>query len=321
MIKKILRDNVFINPILRVVIKAIHCSIIPLGKLPSLYRIYGVVHMSIDKICFKIYSKADDHIANEIFYNHGYEAQEFQLIKTLTKRSKYFIDVGANTGIFSIYAARANKKLDVLSFEPHPKNFERLLMNISINNLSNVKAFRNALGSSNTELEFTIPSDLSISTTASINAEYSKNFHPIAYKNIVVKQRRVDDVLADLPIKFFDVIKVDVEYYELEVLKGAKSTLLHKRPLLIIELLQYENLVQQYPKMKDKLNEHHSHEVFHFLNQLGYHAYAIEDNGVVYLDTLKGQHNRNFLFVPFKLSQASYTINEIEKALSTNIPV
>ncbi|WP_276373181.1 FkbM family methyltransferase [Chryseolinea sp. H1M3-3] len=296
-------------------IKTIHCSLTPIEKLTSLYRIYGVVTICIDNISFKIYSKADDHIANELFYNNGYEAQEFQLIKALTKKSRYFIDVGSNTGIFSIYSALTNKDLNVVSIEPHPSNYRRLLQNVEINKLTNIKAFPNAAGSTEGTVEFTIPKDLSISTTASSNAAYTKNFHNIEYTTIAVRQKKVDDLLAELPITQRDVIKIDVEYYELEVLKGAESILKYKRPLVVIEILEYEILISQFPAMKGKIDATHADKIFNFLMHLGYYCYSIDQNGLTFLHSPERQQNRNFLFTPIRLLQHTYAHSEIDKVL------
>ena len=46
-----------------------------------------------------------------------------------------FWDIGANIGLYSIYASKVNKKIKVFSFEPSPNNYKSLSTNISINKL------------------------------------------------------------------------------------------------------------------------------------------------------------------------------------------
>lgn len=314
MIKAILRDNTIMNWTIRNAVRVIHQYITPLNKLTSLYRVYGTVALDVDNVHFKIYTTADDHIANEIYYNQQYEINEFILIKQLVLSSRYFIDVGANTGIFSIFAATVNTKLCVISFEPHPSNFTRLLTNISINKLSNINIFPNALGSNNMDLEFIIPSNGSISTTASPNEGYTRNFHRMDYKKIEVKQLMLDDVLTKTPINSNDIIKIDVEYYELEVLKGAESILKKNRPMVIVEILRYETLVSQFPEMKGKIQENNDSMVFDFLLNLDYYCYSIGNDGVNYITTLQNQPNRNFLFMPRRLLFDHYPCEKIGKA-------
>jgi FkbM family methyltransferase len=315
MLTKLLRDNVLINPVLRNVIKVIH-KFVPLDRLTSLYRIYGTVKLNNGDLQFKVYCESDDHIANELFYNQGYEESEFKLIRTLTGRCKHFVDVGANTGIFSIYAASTNKELNIFSFEPHPGNFNRFLKNVSINKLTNIHAFQIALGATKANIELTVPADLSISTTASANSAYTKNFHRLQYTNISVQQKTLDEILIAIPLTPHDLIKIDVEYYELEVLKGMESTLKNNRPLILIEILQYENLINQFAEMRGKINANQANEVFSFLKSLDYYCYSISSNGLRSIASLKDQENRNFLFLPAKLPNIQYTLDEIEKALN-----
>ena len=57
------------------------------------------------------------------------------MVDRLDKNS-FLMDVGANIGLYSIYAAKKNIK-GVLSIEPESQNFAILNKNIYLNNLSN----------------------------------------------------------------------------------------------------------------------------------------------------------------------------------------
>lgn len=310
-IKTLVRDNDSMNYAIRNMVRMIHQYIKPVNRLTSFYRVYGTAELNVCLVHFKIYTKADDHIANEIYYNQQYEINEFKLIKELTRNGGFFIDIGANTGIFSIFAAKANPRLNVIAFEPHPGNFNRLITNISINKLSNIEVLPNALGSSKMDIEFVVPSNESISTTTSPNEGYTKSFHHMEYKKIVVRQLKLDDVLAKMPINSSDVVKIDVECYEWEVLRGAESTLRNNRPIIVIEILQYENLISQFPDMKDKIQHDNASRIFNFLTSLDYSCYAIGSEGVNFIGTLQNQPNRNFLFMPMRLLLDHYSYDEI----------
>ena len=311
---KIIRDNEIANWVGRRLIKFLVMAVNPWNKLASMYRIYGTVKLKVCDVEFKIYGKADDHIANDLYYGRGYEGSEFRLLKYLLKNSKHMVDVGANTGIFSIYAASLNSGLDVISFEPHPSNFKRLLINVLLNNLDNIKAYDNALGPEDSQIEFTVPADLSISTTGSANDGFTRNFHSIDYVRIPVRQRRLDDMLAKIPITSADVLKIDVEYYELEVLKGAEATLRNKRPMILIELLDYNGLVAQFPGMEGNVDKSHANDVITFLTKIDYHLYSIEDDGLHAVSAER--KGRNFLFVPEKLSREHIEFEEISDLLA-----
>src|SRR6188768_875047 len=114
MFKRLIRDNRFINPVVSHTLRFLLSYSKAFLKLTHLYRVYGVVKLNIQNVVFKIYTLADDNIANEIFYSHGYEAEEFRLVREIIRSSNSFVDIGANTGIFSIFAAKANPALKVL---------------------------------------------------------------------------------------------------------------------------------------------------------------------------------------------------------------
>lgn len=310
---RVVRDNEVSNRVGRRLIKALVEAIKPLNKLTSLYRIYGTVTLRVYDVEFKIFGKADDHIATDLFYDRDYEKSEFRLLKQLVKHSKHMVDVGANTGIFSIYAATINSNLEVLSFEPHPSNYQRLLTNVSINKLSNIKVYDYALGPDDSEIEFTVPADMSISTTSSANDGFTRNFHKMEYRKVPVRQKKLDDILAKIPVTSSDVFKIDVEYYELQVLKGAEATLRNKRPMLIIELLSYKNLVEQFPAMRNKVAETHVNDVIDFLANIGYQIYSINNDGLHRVASERS--GRNFLFIPSKLAPRYIAFEEISAVL------
>lgn len=313
--KKILRDNVLVNFVVRNFLRIVGVRSNIFKSIVNRYRVFGTVDLKINDIQFKFFTKADDFIANEIYYDRSYEADEFLLLQSLLSESDYFIDVGANTGIFSIYVANLDSRIQVISFEPHLGNFTRLSKNIHINKLKNITAFSYALGDQAETISFTVPADMSISTTASANDEFTRNFHSIKFATVSVEQITLDEALSRFSISSRDVLKIDVEYYEMNVLRGAASLIKNARPIIIIEILQFNSLVKQFPGMKDRINPTHGTEIFSFLKQLGYHAYGIANNELLAVESLEGATNRNFLFLPFQLGQSRNSFNELSKEL------
>src|SRR5438132_485333 len=87
MLKRLIRDTLIINPIVSYALRFFLGYSKAFLKLTHLYRVYGVVKLRIQDVYFKIYTLADDNIANEIFYNQGYEAEEFKLVREITRSS------------------------------------------------------------------------------------------------------------------------------------------------------------------------------------------------------------------------------------------
>lgn len=135
-----------------------------------------------------------------------------------------FVDVGANVGSYTILAS-AHSGANSISFEPLPATFQKLKNNIQLNQLSGkVKAHNMALGSQAGELLFTN----SLDTMNHVVKDAQEGV-------ISVQVNTLDDILNNGPVPL--LIKIDVEGFETEVIKGATKTL-HEPGLkaIIIEL-------------------------------------------------------------------------------------
>ena len=131
----------------------------------------------------------------------------------MTTPEDLFIDIGANVGSYTVLTCAARGARGYC-FEPIPSTYQRLLDNLSINNLqSRVAALNLGLSDHDDELRFTSGGD----TVNHILAENESSAGSIA-----VPVRTLDSVLAaESPT----MMKIDVEGYETKVLEGAGETL------------------------------------------------------------------------------------------------
>ena len=139
------------------------------------------------------------------------------------RKGECFADIGANIGSYTILAS-GHIEASTVCFEPVPATYQRLLDNIRINGIdSRVKSMNIGLSSKKGELYFTN----SLDTMNHIAKPDDKDI-------IKVHVDTLDDIVKEnVPT----LIKIDVEGFETEVLKGAGDTL--KDPALkaiIIEL-------------------------------------------------------------------------------------
>ena len=125
--------------------------------------------------------------------------------------SDIFVDVGANVGSYTILGAN-EVGAKTISIEPIPKTFKALEDNIVINKLQyKVNALNIGLGGKNESLKFTKLLD----TTNHVATKDDKDI-------IEVEVRKFDDVIQ---LTQPALIKIDVEGFESEVLKGMINTL------------------------------------------------------------------------------------------------
>jgi FkbM family methyltransferase len=190
---------------------------------------------------FFVHDKDDAFISNRIAKSGVWEPFESTLMLGLLDRSDQFIDVGANIGWYAMAAAaRVGAAGLVVAIEPDLDNFAVLEANIG-KNAAPVMPVRCALGSApgrgTMQISCTNKGDQRVrdftATRDSVEVAGS------------VRIETLDDVLGQLEgfdIRKLRVIKIDVQGFEAEVLKGAKG-LLSELPERAFIFLEFEPLL------------------------------------------------------------------------------
>jgi FkbM family methyltransferase len=135
-------------------------------------------------------------------------------------------DVGANCGFFTLYAAAQWPAMRIVALEPHPVSFQRLGENIRINGLEKrVVTMPVAAGASSGSCQFAISADSSMGHVASSVNATAEQLVNVALVSL--------DACARAHALWPDLIKIDVEGFEVEVLKGACACLEHARYAIV----------------------------------------------------------------------------------------
>jgi FkbM family methyltransferase len=173
-----------------------------------------------------------DKVIERAIYLFGtYEAGTLNIIDKCLRKDDTFIDVGSNIGLMSLFASQVIGKNGVVySFEPDPETFKILTNNIEINRVRNILAQDIALGSSrNTETLYR-NFDIGRGAASLIKSTQSEP------DGINVSVQTLDEFLITNNISNVRMIKIDVEGWELEVLKGSSGLLGRSdAPIIIIE--------------------------------------------------------------------------------------
>ncbi len=136
-------------------------------------------------------------------------------------------DIGAHRGYWSIfYHKRLLPEGLIIAWEPHPKNYQKMLQNIAKNNICNVIPLRLAAWRESTLLDFEEVSDLDIKSFVVKTKEDKKGR---------ILATSVDKLVDSLGLPRLDWIKIDIEGAEVEALKGAMKTLSRYKPTLWME--------------------------------------------------------------------------------------
>lgn len=209
---------------------------------------------------FKLYNQTI--IENEIFWNGlfgRWEKESLKIWVKLAKKSRYIIDVGANTGVYALLAKAVSQHSVIFALEPHPHFFNILKRNIEVNNFIITPL---DYAASNIEGNVTID-------------DYTGHARGIEVKSITLKS-----LIESNNIPRIDLMKIDVETFEPEVLDGMGKYLQIFKPSLVIEILN--------DQVADKIEE--------LIEGVGYLKFNIDEiHGLTRVDRLKKSSSLNYL--------------------------
>jgi FkbM family methyltransferase len=178
-----------------------------------------------------MFNSNDKFIGRSIELYGEFSEPEVQLFRQLLKPGDTAIEVGANIGAHSVPLAKiVGEHGHFLAFEPQHAVYQILCGNLALNGLSRARCYWSACGASPGEI--VVP-----------NLDQSKpdNFGGLALGQHLHGERVPVNTIDSLQLKRCDLLKVDVEGMELQVLHGARQTILRSWPYLYVENDRVEN--------------------------------------------------------------------------------
>ena len=171
----------------------------------------------IYRLCYRGFKAYTDHA-------------ERRLLTTILSAGDVVVDAGANIGIYSEFLARRVGPTGVVnSFEPSPENFERL--QCATRKLSNVRVCQAGVGERSGRSTLYLSDKLNVDHRTYMTEGDSRSGVPI---DIVA----LDDYFE--PGQRVDLIKMDIQGYELHALRGANRVLAdNSTAKLLLELWPY----------------------------------------------------------------------------------
>ncbi len=132
-------------------------------------------------------------------------------------------DIGANIGYLTLLLCRkVGPTGHVFAFEPEPNNFGELVRKVEKNQISFCVPLQLAVGDDDCRVAFASGLNRYVQTEAAVES----NCRMVSLDSFV-KERVIPEV---------DLVKIDVEGYELDVLLGKSKVIDHDRPILYVEV-------------------------------------------------------------------------------------
>ena len=172
------------------------------------------------------------------------------------------IDVGSNKGQFIMLIEQLFPDKIIYSFEPlvEPLEIQKRFFSYK----KNIFFYNFALGSNPSTKEFFITERMDSSSFFKINIENTNNIHYKIKNQRNIQIRTLDEIMIDQEIIQPILIKIDVQGFELEVLKGAEK-ILEKTNYLLVEVSEKE--MYQHQPIQDEIITFLKDRNFHTLKQ------------------------------------------------------
>lgn len=141
--------------------------------------------------------------------------------------NKDIIDAGAYTGDTTLPLSKLTTG-NVYAFEPFSDSYDFLTKNINANKIKNIIPVKKSLGNKNGER------NLFLSGTNFQGITSDSNIRP--YDKILKVEETTIDAFVDENNLNIGLISVDVEGAEMDLLEGAKNTIINQKPILNISI-------------------------------------------------------------------------------------
>jgi FkbM family methyltransferase len=307
-IVRLLRRNKTLNALVR---RLLMKSRRFLDRAITYWPVSGTIEFKSEDLSVTLYARADDGLTSRLYYQKNWESSVLPWFTFFSRTSGVIVDVGANIGLYSLLAIKANDRAEVYAFEPNPNNVDRLKVNLGLNKAEDrIKILPYATGAGDGEVQLYLPAESRISDVSSVYGSHTRSFNDFEHTSMTVRSVSLDSFFGDSGRKI-DLVKIDVELYELYVLKGMTKILLKDRPIVFCEIFNDVIKRKLNPMLDADIHSGHTLEIAALLNEYGYSFYSITSQGLIEVpDFYYSPMSSMYLLVPKKLTQKHYLYTE-----------
>lgn len=239
-LKKIFDRIVFTYPTINWLLRNVNKQLS--GATSFRLRPFGVMRVRFKNgMSFRMDTNETSSVTKLLFWKGPDNYEYTSVFSKIINRCNTFLDIGANTGYYSLLAATINPGIKVFAFEPAFAPHHYLTRNISLNRMKNVRAFQLAISDREGEIEFFeidnpkgYHNRYNLAGTGTLKGEDVSGQLFVSRK---VTTTTLDNWLVKEGVGPVDIMKLDTEGTENLILLGADTMLREHQPLIICEVL------------------------------------------------------------------------------------
>ena len=177
------------------------------------------------------------NFATGLYLHQLYDYSNMGFFCHFLRADDLLLDIGANVGVYGLLSAKSTG-CRVIACEPAPDTFRTLSDNVRLNRLDDQIELHNAaVGDADGTLTLSV-------------GQHGLN-HVVQGGGTVVPQRRLDDIAGNREAR---ALKLDVEGYEMHVLRGASTILAN--PAFKVVMVEINGLIERYGETVDGIRAH-----------------------------------------------------------------
>jgi FkbM family methyltransferase len=211
-----------------------------------------IERLSVESLRYRRFRKISGTVASGLKLGHIDSLELLELTKIKLPVTIY--DIGANIGTWTLLAKAVLPQSHIYAFEPL-LTFHDKFSN-AIQNIPNIELHKVALGAKACTLSMQVASYSDASSLLEI-ADASKEYFNISKeRDETVEVVALDEYVSNFKLPLPDLIKLDIQGYELEAMRGAKKCLDHAKFVICeVSFIEFYKDQALFPEIVSFLSE------------------------------------------------------------------
>jgi len=182
------------------------------------------------------------HEFKEIFMENAYAIG----LKKKIKNNPIIIDIGANVGFFTMFAASKYRVCTIYSYEPIHSNYQQLVKNKELNSNETIFCFNKAVCGNNGKIKINYDKTDLFTTSATITNNGGDNNKD----SIEIPCLTLSEIFKENNLDHCDLLKLDCEGAEYDILYNTPKEILDKIDQVAIEVHGGKNEKENLSSLK-----------------------------------------------------------------------